>query len=279
MHCRMNHSSDCKECFGFQSVTTSVLENGFLELADAFRAAFPFTTYPSHSAKRRLLRLPLAALRLGNTDSGQSEVYLVEHSPAVNYCKVVNLLSSLHSMAEASPNMKKQELKELLQLAQSDRERECIRYTAWRASGLSTTAARKHLGLEGMNCRADCIQRALEEAQAIREAVDGITRVQEKSAFQPLGFTVSDSSSSGSNSEDMTDALSSSDETENPSQSHREATVPELILLLRSSSVNWFQLIDLIEEQGIDKTSTERSYEALIKELSLEERKLVANSH
>ena len=70
-----------------------------------------------------------------------------------------------------------------------------------------------------MNCRADCIQRALEEAQAIREAVDGITRVQEKSAFQPLGFTVSDSSSSGSNSEDMTDALSSSDETENPSQS------------------------------------------------------------
>ena len=61
--------------------------------------------------------------------------------------------------------------------------------------------------------------------------------------------------------------------------SHREATVPELILLLRSSSVNWFQLIDLIEEQGIDKTSTERSYEALIKELSLEERKLVANSH
>jgi len=36
------------------------------------------------------------------------------------------MLSSLHSMAEASPNMKKQELKELLQLAQSDRERECI---------------------------------------------------------------------------------------------------------------------------------------------------------
>ena len=122
----MNHSSDCKECFGFQSVTTSVLENGFVKLADAFRAAFPGTTYHSHSAKRRLLRLPLAALRLGNTDSGQSEVYLVEHSPAVNYCKVVNLLSSLHSMAEASLNMKKQELKELLQLAQSDRERECI---------------------------------------------------------------------------------------------------------------------------------------------------------
>jgi len=38
VHCRMNHSSDCKECFGFQSVTTSVLENGFLKLADAFHA-------------------------------------------------------------------------------------------------------------------------------------------------------------------------------------------------------------------------------------------------
>lgn len=60
--------------------------------------------------------------------------------------------------------------------------------------------------------------------------------------------------------------------------SHREATLSELILL-RSSSFNWFQLIAFIEEQGIDKTATERSYEALIREHSLEERKIVANSH
>jgi len=90
VHCRMKRSSDCKECFGLQSVATSMLENGFVKLADIFRAAFPGRTYHSHSAKRRLLRLPLAALRLGNTDSGQSEVYLAKHSPAVNYCKVVN---------------------------------------------------------------------------------------------------------------------------------------------------------------------------------------------
>jgi len=115
-----------------------------------------------------------------------------------------------------------------------------------------------------MSRRADWVQRALEEAQAIREAVDGIARVQEKSAFQTFGSTVSASSSSGSNSEVMKDALSSSDETENPSQSHCEATLPGLILLLRSSLFNWFQLIDLIEEQGIDKIA-ERSYKAPIR--------------
>ena len=56
VHCHMKHSSDCKECFGMQAVATSVLENGYVRLADAFRAAFPGTTYHSHSAKRRLLQ-------------------------------------------------------------------------------------------------------------------------------------------------------------------------------------------------------------------------------
>lgn len=44
--------------------------------------------------------------------------------------------------------MSKLELKELLKLAQSDRERESLCYVVYKASGISATAARKQYGLE-----------------------------------------------------------------------------------------------------------------------------------
>lgn len=47
--------------------------------------------------------------------------------------------------------MSKLELKELLKLAQSDRERESLHYVVYKASGISATAARKQYGLERMD--------------------------------------------------------------------------------------------------------------------------------
>ena len=103
----------------------SILENGFVLLAKAFRSAFPNVTYHTENAKRWVLKMPLAALRVVCPKSGLSEVYLFEYSKGVNYQQFLCLLNSFHlEKTTKKLSMTKQQLKNVLSLAQSDRERE-----------------------------------------------------------------------------------------------------------------------------------------------------------
>ena len=94
-YCHAYHPASCKECSGLQAIASAVLHEGYIRLSDAFRMAFPGVTYHSQSAKSRILRLPLAALRLGNPSCGNSEVYLIEHSPGNDYHHLLNLMTGL----------------------------------------------------------------------------------------------------------------------------------------------------------------------------------------
>ena len=173
-YCVAKHRQGCAECPSLLQVAKIVLENGFVKLSDAHRSAFPSVTYHSHSAKRKFLKMPLAALRVGLPESGYAEVFLFERFAGVNYRRFLQLLNRFH--AERHSNkvaMWKDMLRDLLQLACSDRERECIRYTAWKASGLSASAGRKHFGLDNMSKRASNVEHCIEEVRAIRESVEG----------------------------------------------------------------------------------------------------------
>ena len=76
--------------------------------------------------------------------------YLVEFIESVDYRKFASICDALcRSEANSSP-ITKTEIKSILDLAQSDRERELIRYSVFRASGLSYTATRKAFGFERM---------------------------------------------------------------------------------------------------------------------------------
>ena len=95
--------------------------------------------------------MPLAAVRVGSPESGVSEVYLFELFQGVNYCQFQCLLNTLHlEKTTKSLSMTKQQLQSVLSFAQSDRERELIRYTAVVFSGASATKARRHFGLDAM---------------------------------------------------------------------------------------------------------------------------------
>ena len=107
-----------------------------------------------------------------------------------------------------SATISKEELKNILRLAGSDKERECISYTAFRASGLSQTVARRFLGLENMNYRADQVQAALEEVQAIRESVESMAHIQEKAVLETYGAVNSDSNYSSHSTESESDSES-----------------------------------------------------------------------
>ena len=247
LHCSLTHKN-CSECSCMLTAAKMVIDGGIVELSSAFRAAFPDVKYSAYQAKQRLLQMPLVAVRLGEPTSGQSQLFLMEHVPSVNYPKLVEFLGASRAVQSTRSAMSKKELKQLLAFSQSDREREVIRYTAWKASGLSATAARKHFGLDGMTSRAIQVENALEESRAIREAIDGMVRVQEKSTFETMGFVFSDTSSSDSESEP--DPSFSSGESDVPSAAPlTEPTQPKLISLLRSSSFNWFELVHQAELQ------------------------------
>ena len=176
-YCSRMHRQTCTSCESLLSIARSLLENGFVVLAQAFRSAFPNVTYHTSIAKRRVLKMPLAAVRVGLPRSGVSEVYLFE---CVNYHHFQRLLNTFHlEKTTKRLSMTKQQLKSVLSIAQSVREREIIRYTAVVSSGLSATGARKHFGLGAMQQRTEKVEHALQEIQDIRLAFESVASVQE----------------------------------------------------------------------------------------------------
>ena len=73
--CEDQHGAPCTLCAGFINVAKHIAENGFLQLSTAFHMTSPNVKYKSKDAKRKLLQMPLAALRI---TTGKNEVvYLV----------------------------------------------------------------------------------------------------------------------------------------------------------------------------------------------------------
>ena len=115
--------------------------------------------------------MPIAALRLGEPSSGFAEVQLMEYIPGIDYLNIHHFLRGCPTIrGGCTPSMTKEELKHLLGLAQSDKERECIR-----TSGLSATQARKQFGFENMSERCERVEGALKEVHGIRECVKSLS--------------------------------------------------------------------------------------------------------
>ena len=60
----------------------------------------------------------------------------------------------------------------LLKMCGSDKERDLLRYTAVKSSGLSATQAYKQLGLQNMDQRITKVDNVVEHAKFIRESID-----------------------------------------------------------------------------------------------------------
>ena len=72
---------------------TAVLENGVLPLRTVFRTYFPDVTYHSVNAKRLLLQMPLAAVRLQSKGDKKGELFLMEFIKDLDYEKVIGFLN------------------------------------------------------------------------------------------------------------------------------------------------------------------------------------------
>ena len=70
--------------------------------------------------------------------------YLVEYNPGIDYLRFAQFLHAFVSnlCPKSQPAMDKRQVKSLLQLAQSSRERELIRYTVYKSSGVTQSTGR-----------------------------------------------------------------------------------------------------------------------------------------
>ena len=147
LYCQKYHDT-FNVCCKLVVAANFVLENGMVRLSKLFRIAFPESHYHTISAKQLLLQIPIVAMTVGNPSNGFSEVYAIEYVHGFDWVMLQSVLSSF--IYNQSPSMTKTDLQQVVKLAQGDRERLLIKYTAFRASGSSLTAARKHFGIENL---------------------------------------------------------------------------------------------------------------------------------
>ena len=122
-------------------------------------------------------------------------------------------------------------LQQILSLAQSDRERELIRYTAFVSGQFSQTSARKILGLDDMKRRVAEIERCVSEAREIRKTIDDMAMIEIQSLAINHGLSSSEDESDFNSDAENTDTILT------------DEMVTMLTKLLRNSKCNWFEFL------------------------------------
>lgn len=258
-YCRIKHTSPCKRCSPLITSARIIQDRGICELSHVFREAFPTVTYTSQAAKQRLLQIPVAAIRCGNPASGKSKVFLMEVIPGGSdiYQKGIDFYLQGTQQAQlniGTPSMTKDDLKNLLCLAQSDGERECIKYAVFKSSGLTPTAARKFYGFQDVTKRIEKVEQALSEALHIRKAIQDLAEMKDKAILLSQGIDLPESCSS---SEDLESDDSCNDspiphflvpQTEESNEVTCTLTpIPQLKEIVTRSKSNFFQITEEVE--------------------------------
>ena len=92
-------------------------------------------------------------------------------------------------------------VKLLLNIAQSDRERKCLRHAIYSASGTTPTEAQRKLGLHSMGRVSREVEKALFEAQSIREAIFNLAQVEDQVLLESFGIEIKNAMSSSESDE------------------------------------------------------------------------------
>ena len=100
--------------------------------------------------------MPLVIIHCGSSDSGKCELFVMEHIAGIDYVQIAEFLESTKQQAFTSILLNKPEFTQLLGVAQTERERQCISYCIDKSLGLSFKSARRHFGFNRM---AQCIAR------------------------------------------------------------------------------------------------------------------------
>jgi len=208
----------------------------------------------------------------------------------------------------------KKELMSLLNLAESESEKERLKYLAVRSSGISARKAQKIYGFHNVHKRAASVQAAYEEAYAIRETILKIASVKDKALLETLGVSDANSVSENEISESKEDTDHEQDEGGdegdvnaggefphqfelseyvNDGECYKHVTETgdismnshQLQDILKKCSLNWFTFVDVVKEmlhdlnlEAVEQLLLDFAGQIPFLGLSLEEERLVEHS-
>ena len=187
---------------------------------------------------------------------------LLESSQGVDYKKLSNVLNSMDVLSKVDhKGLKKGTVKNLLNLAQSDRERECIRYAIFKASRMTPTRVRHRYGFEGMAKRAKKVEDVIDEVLSIREAINDLATIEDTAVLATLGIQ------SVSDSDDESDIQLDSSFNSADSATSEVFCLSLFKELIHQSCYNWFDVVDQAELQlGLTKQGTIYQLEEVLKQ-------------
>ena len=173
-----------------------------------------------------------------------------------------------------SPNViiDKSTVKKLLEIAQSDHERQCIRYAVFKASGVTLTQARKKFGFENMGKKAQHVKVCINSNRAIREAIDDLATTEDEALLASFGI-FPDNNIMTSDSEDSDSlSLSALSETEEGFEAVAAAAEDALSLenfkqIVCGCQYNWFDIVESCPK--ISEASLAAKLETVVHENSL----------
>lgn len=139
--------------------------------------------YTAERARNKLLQMPLVTIRIGDPNTGHSFTILMEKFSGTDYSKLGAILNGLVSVPADGVSLRKSVVKMLLSIAQSDRERNCLRYAIYHASGMTPTEIRRKYGFQNMAIRASAVDEALSDIQQIREAIFDLASVEDQAVM------------------------------------------------------------------------------------------------
>lgn len=146
----------------FATLAEMILNRGLCRLSEIFKEVFPDIIYKADTAKSLVLRAPLACVRVGDVALEVSCLLVMEHIQGTNYEASVSL----------RPALEKAEVKQIMRLAQSERERQLLWYAIYKSSGVSSGVAKKVFGFNdtGEHCRK--VEVCIEVVQSIHESFE-----------------------------------------------------------------------------------------------------------
>ena len=243
-YCSGIHKQPCSDCQRMLQVARIILDENFCRLRQGFEIVSPTAAYTSDRAITKLLRMPLVAVRIGSQKSGMAFTILMEKFQGTDYKKMallLNKIGEISRMKSKEQSVDRPFVQMLLGLAQSSRERACLRVAIFKASGMSASKARQEFGFEKMHERTEVVEKSIMEAQRIREAVDELVQTQDKALMKAYG---------NCDSLDSSDDCSSTDsENEVPQKDFvlSDDMLSSLCSLLVQSEFNWFEFCEKSE--------------------------------
>lgn len=240
--CEQEHDQPCEDCPPLLHAAKMILmQDHIYSLCDIFKTSFPGVAYTADNAKRKLLQLPLVTMRLGEPSFGKSKLVVMEKFPQLNYQRLQKVLEETWlNSCQQSVTISKPEVAQLLRFAQSDRERDTIRYALYKASGLTPTGARRELGLQNMKSKSAEIEECIQHCMCVHREFDQIISTRLKLT---LNMYDSDSCSDELDSDMDTDPSTTSII---DAASLTDNEISNLNLVMRQCDFNWFEFMEQV---------------------------------